>query len=85
MSSLEYEISLLAKMVEINTDSVSKEGYGRCASLIVEEAERCGMPYVTIRWLGGLLTNWSTIHLRIQELERLEQLRDSGEIIRLTK
>ena len=52
---------------------------------IVEEAERCGMPYVTIRWLGGLLTNWSTIHLRIQELERLEQLRDSGEINRLTK
>jgi len=52
---------------------------------IVEEAERCGMPYVTVRWLGGLLTNWSTFYQRIQELERLEQLRDSGEINRLTK
>jgi small subunit ribosomal protein S2 len=52
---------------------------------IVEEATRCGMPYVTERWLGGMLTNWSTIYQRIQELERLEHLRDSGEINRLTK
>lgn len=50
-----------------------------------DEATRCGMPYVTERWLGGMLTNWSTIFLRIQELERLEKLRDSGEINRLTK
>lgn len=52
---------------------------------IVEEAVRCGMPYVTERWLGGMLTNWSTMHQRIQELERLENLRDSGDINRLTK
>jgi small subunit ribosomal protein S2 len=52
---------------------------------ISEEAIRCGMPYVTERWLGGMLTNWSTMYQRIQELERLEQLRDSGEINRLTK
>jgi small subunit ribosomal protein S2 len=52
---------------------------------IAEEAARCNMPYVTERWLGGMLTNWSTMHQRIQELERLEQLRDSGEINRLTK
>jgi small subunit ribosomal protein S2 len=51
----------------------------------MEEAIRCGMPYVTERWLGGMLTNWSTMYQRIQELERLEQLRDSGEINRLTK
>ena len=52
---------------------------------IAEEAARCGMPYVTERWMGGMLTNWSTMHQRIQELERLEKLRDSGEINRLTK
>jgi small subunit ribosomal protein S2 len=52
---------------------------------IVEEATRAGMPYVTERWLGGMLTNWSTMHARILELDRLEQLRDSGEIGRLTK
>ena len=52
---------------------------------IRDEASRCGMPYVTERWLGGTLTNWSTISQRIGELERLENLRDSGEINRLTK
>lgn len=52
---------------------------------IKEEAMRCGMPYVTERWLGGTLTNWVTIFQRINELERLENLRDSGEINRLTK
>jgi succinyl-diaminopimelate desuccinylase len=40
LSSLEYEIGLLGKMVEINTDSISKDGYDKCASLIVEEAKR---------------------------------------------
>ena len=52
---------------------------------IKEEALRCGMPYVTERWLGGMLTNWSTMFARIQELERLEKMRDTGEINRLTK
>jgi len=52
---------------------------------ILEEAVRCGMPYVTERWLGGTLTNWVTISARIQELERLERMRDSGEINLLTK
>lgn len=52
---------------------------------VKEEAVRCGMPYVTERWMGGVLTNWTTMFKRIQELERLEHLRDSGEIHRLTK
>jgi small subunit ribosomal protein S2 len=52
---------------------------------IREEAERCGMPYVTERWLGGTLTNWKTIKERIGELERLEGMKESGEIFRLTK
>jgi small subunit ribosomal protein S2 len=50
-----------------------------------EEAIRCGMPYVTERWLGGMLTNFTTIFERIKELERLEKMRDSGEINKLTK
>ncbi len=52
---------------------------------VAEEAARCGMPYVTERWMGGILTNWSTMHDRIQEFERLEKMRDTGEISRLTK
>jgi small subunit ribosomal protein S2 len=52
---------------------------------IREEAERCGMPYVNERWLGGTITNWFTIQKRIFELERLERMRDGGQIDLLTK
>jgi len=52
---------------------------------VKEEAIRCGMPYVTERWLGGTLTNWPTIYQRILELDRLERMRDNGELSRLTK
>jgi small subunit ribosomal protein S2 len=52
---------------------------------VADEANRCGMPYVTERWMGGMLTNWSTMHARIQELERLEKMRDTNELDRLTK
>ena len=52
---------------------------------IKEEAERAGMPYVVERWLGGMITNWQTIYKRIMELERLEKMRDTGEIKQLTK
>lgn len=50
-----------------------------------DEAIRCGMPYVTERWLGGMLTNWSTMHQRIVELERMEKLFATGDIDKLTK
>lgn len=59
---------------------------------IEQEAERCGMPYVNSRWLGGTLTNFATIKGRIQrlkELEEIEELSFQGlpkkEISKLTK
>jgi small subunit ribosomal protein S2 len=52
---------------------------------IQAEAVRAGMPYVTARWLGGMLTNWRTIRARINELERLERMRDRGDFERITK
>lgn len=52
---------------------------------IQREAERCNMPYVNERWLGGTLTNWTTIQQRILELTRLEKLFETGEIEQLTK
>ncbi len=42
------------------------------------EAQRCGMPYVTVRWLGGMLTNWQTMRQRIGELEKLERMGEEG-------
>jgi len=44
------------------------------------QAERCGMPYVNHRWLGGLLTNFRTITDRIQRLHDLRRLRDEGQL-----
>ena len=52
---------------------------------IEAEAVRCGMAYVNSRWLGGTLTNWRTIHSRIEELANLEKARDAGEFDKLTK
>ncbi|HEY75630.1 MAG TPA: 30S ribosomal protein S2 [Thermoflexia bacterium] len=53
--------------------------------IIAQEAQRCGMPYVNQRWLGGTLTNWRTIRRRVEYLLDLEARRDRGEFERLTK
>jgi small subunit ribosomal protein S2 len=52
---------------------------------IKENALRCGMPYVTNRWLGGTLTNWATISKRIERLKELEEMESSGEIDTMIK
>jgi small subunit ribosomal protein S2 len=49
------------------------------------EAQRCGMPFVNQRWLGGTLTNFRTIRSRIEELEALEQQKESGDFERMIK
>ena len=50
-----------------------------------QEAERCGMPYINTRWLGGTLSNWSTITRRIAYFKELEARAILGEDSRLTK
>jgi len=52
---------------------------------IEEEAKRCGMYYVNQRWLGGMLTNFTTIQSRIDYLVRLEDKKDRGELDYLPK
>ena len=53
--------------------------------VIKEEAERCGMPYVDKRWLGGMLTNYKTIRQSIRRLRDLEKLSSDGTLEKLTK
>jgi len=52
---------------------------------IAQEAQRCSMPYVNQRWLGGTLTNWRTIRQRIDYLLNLEARRERGEFELLPK
>ena len=52
---------------------------------VKEEAVRCEMPYVDARWLGGMLTNFSTIKNRIKRLEQLEKMKEDGTFDMLPK
>jgi len=52
---------------------------------IQEQAQRCGMPYVDKRWLGGMLTNFQTIRQRVGYMEKLIAAEESGEWRRLSK
>ena len=52
---------------------------------IEEQAKRCGMPYVNNRWLGGMLTNFSTIKKSIHRLKKIEKMEVDGTFESLTK
>ena len=89
---LQQTVKLLNTAYNLVRDTVAQGGVimfigtkRQAQETITEEAIRCGMPYVTERWLGGMLTNWSTMYNRIQELDRLQKLQETGEINRLTK
>jgi small subunit ribosomal protein S2 len=49
------------------------------------QADRCGMPYVNFRWLGGMLTNFTTVHARVAKLRELERTVKSGEADQMPK
>ena len=55
------------------------------AKLIREKASACGMPHVSHRWLGGMLTNWKTIRQSIKSLRELETQSQDGTFDKLTK
>ena len=89
---LQQTSKMLSQAYNVVRDAVANGGMvlfvgtkRQAQETVAEEAARCGMPYVTERWMGGMLTNWSTMHARIQELERLEKMRDNNELDRLTK
>ncbi len=52
---------------------------------IRENAERCGMPYVDNRWLGGMLTNFNTMQKSIRKLDIIEEMEANGQMELLTK
>lgn len=83
---LQQTANSLEKVYKLVRDTVADGGSiifvgtkRQAQDIIKKNAERVGMPYVIGRWLGGTLTNWQTIRTRINELERLEEMRDRGE------
>jgi small subunit ribosomal protein S2 len=89
---LEQTVDLLDKACDFVTD-IAAQGKDllfvgtkkQAQETIAEEAERCQMPYVNQRWLGGTLTNFNTIQRRIDHLVRLEERQAVGEFGRLPK
>ena len=52
----------------------------QCQETIKEQADRVGMPYVSNRWLGGLLTNFATLNKRIKRMHELRELSENGSL-----
>jgi small subunit ribosomal protein S2 len=89
---LQQTVKLLDEAYNVVRDTVASGGTilfvgtkRQAQETIQAEAERCGMPYVNQRWLGGTLTNWATIQQGLVELTRLEKMFETGEVHRLTK
>ena len=53
--------------------------------IVAEEAQRCGMPYVDHRWLGGMLSNFKTVKQSIKRLKDLETMKEDGTLERMSK
>lgn len=73
------ESYMFIRDVAANGDDVLFVGTKKQAQdSVKEEAVRCGMPYVNARWLGGMLTNFTTIKRRIKRLEQLKKMEADG-------
>jgi len=90
--NLEKTLPLLVDSMNFIGSIVAKRGTvifvgtKRAASKsIAEEAARCGMPYVSHRWLGGMLTNFRTIRQSIKRLRQIEKMEEDGSFARLLK
>ena len=70
---------MFVRQVAENGDEILFVGTKKQAmDSVKEEAERCGMPFVNARWLGGMLTNFTTIKLRIRRLAQLKAMEENG-------
>ena len=85
LANLNHAFDMIRDMVSAGKVVLFVGTKRQAMETIQVEADRCKMPYVNQRWLGGTLTNWKTIKDRIETLKKLERRRDSGEFELLTK
>ena len=76
---------LLAEIVSSGKDVVFVGTKRQAQKPVEATAEKCGMHYVSTRWLGGTLTNFRTIRSRLQRLEQLETMQQDGSLERESK
>jgi small subunit ribosomal protein S2 len=80
------EALLKVKQLAAGKNQILFVGTKRAAGKVMaENADRCGMPYVNHRWLGGMLTNYKTIRSSIKRLRELEEQEKDGTFAKLTK
>jgi small subunit ribosomal protein S2 len=72
--------NFLTRLVANGKDVVFVGTKRQAKTVVQREAQRCGMHYVSERWLGGTLTNYHTIRERLKRLDQLEELERSGQI-----
>ncbi len=75
----------LTNLAQTNKDVLFVGTKWQARDITEREAKRCGMHYVNERWLGGTLTNFDTIRLRLKRLEELEGLEETGAINQFSK
>ncbi|UCG58033.1 MAG: 30S ribosomal protein S2 [Phycisphaerales bacterium] len=71
---------LLAEVVAAGNDVVFVGTKRQAQKAVETAASKCGMHYVSQRWLGGMLTNFRTVRSRLQRLEQLEAMQEKGEL-----
>ena len=82
---LQEALNYVSKL-SANKGTILFVGTKRAAQQIIkEEALRCGMPYINLRWLGGLLTNYKTVKQSINRLRELEEMKTDGSMERMSK
>jgi small subunit ribosomal protein S2 len=77
---LEQAYSFVRNIAERNGTVLFVGTKKQAQDAVVEQATRVGMPYVSNRWLGGLLTNWRTISTRIERLHELRRLKQDSQL-----
>ncbi len=75
----------LTKVVEAGHDVIFVGTKAQAKEIVQEQAQRCGMHWVTHRWLGGTLTNFHTIRSRLRRMEELERLEADGSVVGRSK
>ena len=85
LEALEGAVTKVKQVVESGRQVLFVGTKKQAKDVIKEEARKCDMPYVTERWLGGMLTNYKTIRNNVKRLQELEAMEADGRLAALSK